>query len=112
MAGIDPDIISRAQEVESLLQRKEDLVASCARMTAKEMKELEYVEQLARRFLEADFSRSIPRSNEQGTTKCFRSLLEEIVGSIEQGGSPISVAEGDTEGCTLPDSNSPSLLSP
>ncbi|KAK2827800.1 hypothetical protein FQN49_007330, partial [Arthroderma sp. PD_2] len=40
MAGIDPEIIFRAQEIEALVHRKEDLVASCARMTTKEVDEL------------------------------------------------------------------------
>lgn len=41
MAGIDTGIVSRAQEIEALIHRKEDLVASCARMTAREAEELE-----------------------------------------------------------------------
>lgn len=41
MAGIDPAIVSRAQEIEAMLYRKEDLVAICGRMTAREVEELE-----------------------------------------------------------------------
>lgn len=41
MAGIDPEIVSRAREIEALIHRKEDLVASCASMTAREVEELE-----------------------------------------------------------------------
>ncbi|KAK2799306.1 MutS protein msh5 [Onygenales sp. PD_10] len=72
MNGIDPAIISRANEIGTLAARGEDLVVICAKMSADEMDELEDArllshlgklnaeigmqESMARRFLEADFS--------------------------------------------------------
>ncbi|KAK2750532.1 MutS protein msh5 [Onygenales sp. PD_40] len=56
MNGIDPAIISRANEIGTLAARGEDLVVICAKMSADEMDELEDAENMARRFLEADFS--------------------------------------------------------
>ncbi|EZF33889.1 hypothetical protein H101_02549 [Trichophyton interdigitale H6] len=110
MAGIDPEIVSRAQEIEALIHRKEDLVASCARMTAKEAEELEQAEHLAREFLEADFL-NIGVGKETPTT-CARSLLEEIIGDTVDEVSHIMESDENIENSPTPAVNSPSLLSP
>lgn len=39
--GIDPVIVSRANEIEKLAHQGEDLAAVCAKMTTQEMSELE-----------------------------------------------------------------------
>ncbi|PGH34737.1 DNA mismatch repair protein MSH5 [[Emmonsia] crescens] len=54
--GIDAAIISRANEIGTLAARGEDLVVICAKMSVDEMDELEEAENMARRFLGADFS--------------------------------------------------------
>ncbi|OAL67108.1 DNA mismatch repair protein Msh5 [Trichophyton rubrum] len=110
MAGIDTGIVSRAQEIEALIHRKEDLVASCARMTAREAEELEQAEHLARKFLEADFSNV--GSGEETTTTCARSLLEEIIGSRMDEVSRVMGSDENIENSPPPAVNSLSLLSP
>ncbi|EFR01530.1 mismatch repair protein 5 [Nannizzia gypsea CBS 118893] len=110
MAGIDPAIISRAQGIERLLHRKEDLVAICARMTAREVGELERAERLARRFLEADFSNT--HSGEEEPTNRVRSLLEEMIGSEVDEVSHTIESEENMENSPTPTAHSPSLLSP
>ncbi|OAX79667.1 actin cytoskeleton-regulatory complex protein PAN1 [Emergomyces africanus] len=54
--GIDPAIISRANEIGTLAARGEDLVVICAKMSVSEMDELEEAESMARRFLGTNFS--------------------------------------------------------
>ncbi|QQK46857.1 DNA mismatch repair protein MutS, core [Penicillium digitatum] len=58
--GIDPAIVSRANEIASLLARGENIVAACAVLSLEEMKDLKEANSLARGFLEVDFSRGGP----------------------------------------------------
>ncbi|PGH01372.1 DNA mismatch repair protein MSH5 [Blastomyces parvus] len=80
--GIDPAIISRANEIGTLAARGEDLVVICAKMSADEMGELEEAESMARRFLGADFSHG-PSGVDVGSednTERPEALLENIIG--------------------------------
>ncbi|OQE40807.1 hypothetical protein PENCOP_c005G07611 [Penicillium coprophilum] len=54
--GIDPAVVSRANEIASLSARGENIVAACANLSPGEMQDLEEANSLARGFLEADFS--------------------------------------------------------
>ncbi|KAJ5794039.1 DNA mismatch repair protein MutS core [Penicillium paradoxum] len=54
--GIDPAIVSRANEIASLSARGENIVAACAILSPEEMEDLEEADTLARSFLEVDFS--------------------------------------------------------
>ncbi|OQE05305.1 hypothetical protein PENVUL_c025G03028 [Penicillium vulpinum] len=54
--GIDPAIVSRANEIASLSARGENIVAACAVLSPEEMQDLEEANSLARGFLEVDFS--------------------------------------------------------
>ncbi|KAJ5827148.1 DNA mismatch repair protein MutS core [Penicillium robsamsonii] len=54
--GIDPAIISRANEIASLSARGENIVAACAVLSPGEMQDLEEANSLARGFLGVDFS--------------------------------------------------------
>ncbi|KAH8697365.1 putative DNA mismatch repair protein Msh5 [Talaromyces proteolyticus] len=56
MNGIDPAIVSRANELVSLSARGENLVSACARLSEKEKKILEEAETTARNFLGLDLS--------------------------------------------------------
>ncbi|CAP91952.1 Pc13g08830 [Penicillium rubens Wisconsin 54-1255] len=62
--GIDPAIVSRANEIASLSARGENIVAACAVLSSEEMQDLEeachYKNSLARGFLEIDFSQGGP----------------------------------------------------
>ncbi|CAG8886991.1 unnamed protein product [Penicillium egyptiacum] len=58
--GIDPAIVSRANEIASLSARGENIVAACAVLSSEEMQDLEEANSLARGFLEIDFSRGGP----------------------------------------------------
>ncbi|KAK2795607.1 hypothetical protein FQN50_009713 [Emmonsiellopsis sp. PD_5] len=79
MNGIDPAIISRANEIGTLAARGEDLVVVCAKMSADEMDELEDAESMARRFLEADFSEDAFRRGGGGGYERPGVILESIV---------------------------------
>ncbi|CRG85001.1 MutS protein homolog 5 [Talaromyces islandicus] len=57
MNGIDPAVVSRADELASLSSRGENLVLACARLSKKEEGILEEAEYAARSFLELDLSR-------------------------------------------------------
>ncbi|KAI9820001.1 MAG: MutS protein msh5 [Pycnora praestabilis] len=63
MHGVDHAIIDRADELILLSARGEDLVSACARISAKEVEDLENAEAVARRFLEVD----IPDYDEENT---------------------------------------------
>ncbi|KAK4862179.1 hypothetical protein LT330_003317 [Penicillium expansum] len=54
--GIDPAIVSRANEIASLSARGENIVAACAILSTEEIQDLEEANSLARGFLEIDFS--------------------------------------------------------
>ncbi|KGO51449.1 DNA mismatch repair protein MutS, core [Penicillium expansum] len=54
--GIDPAIVSRANEIAFLSARGENIVAACAVLSSEEMQDLEEANSLARGFLEIDFS--------------------------------------------------------
>ncbi|KAJ5332567.1 DNA mismatch repair protein MutS core [Penicillium brevicompactum] len=54
--GIDPVVVSRANEITSLLARGENIVAACAALLPGEMEDLEEADLLARNFLEIDFT--------------------------------------------------------
>ncbi|CAG8230586.1 unnamed protein product [Penicillium nalgiovense] len=58
--GIDPAIVSRANEIASLSARGENIVAACAVLSSEEMRDLEEANSLARGFLEIDFSQGGP----------------------------------------------------
>ncbi|KAJ5588898.1 DNA mismatch repair protein MutS core [Penicillium hordei] len=58
--GIDPAIVSRANEIASLSARGENIVAACAVLSSEEMQDLEEADSLARGFLEIDFSQGGP----------------------------------------------------
>ncbi|KAJ5486021.1 DNA mismatch repair protein MutScore [Penicillium desertorum] len=58
--GIDPAIVSRANEIASLSARGENIVAACAVLSSEEMQDLEEANSLARGFLEIDFSQGGP----------------------------------------------------
>jgi DNA mismatch repair protein MSH5 len=55
MNGIDSVIVERADELILLAARGEDLIAACTKLSGDEARELEYAEQIGRRFLEQDF---------------------------------------------------------
>ncbi|KLJ07360.1 DNA mismatch repair protein MSH5 [Blastomyces silverae] len=71
--GIDPAIISRANEIGTLAARGEDLVVICAKMPADEMGELEEAESMARRFLGAGVG-------SEDNSELPEALLENIIG--------------------------------
>ncbi|PGH21494.1 hypothetical protein AJ80_03162 [Polytolypa hystricis UAMH7299] len=79
--GIDPAIITRANELSKLCLQGENLVAACARMSLTEMEALEGAESIARRFLQADFSQPFPQGSEseRGSVNDY---LDEIVSFI------------------------------
>ncbi|OJD26055.1 hypothetical protein ACJ73_02570 [Blastomyces percursus] len=83
--GIDPAIISRANEIGTLAARGEDLVVICARMSADEMGELEEAESMARRFLGADFSHGPSGAGVGSEDNGERpeALLEDIIGKSD-----------------------------
>ncbi|OJD19083.1 hypothetical protein AJ78_00956 [Emergomyces pasteurianus Ep9510] len=79
--GIDPAIISRANEIGTLAARGEDLVVICAKMSVNEMGELEEAESMARRFLGTDFSdRPNHADIRSGNDERPELLLEDIIG--------------------------------
>lgn len=113
--GIDPGIVERANEIAILSHRKADLVAACAQMTSTEMNELEDAvrlsrimfvafaetlqERIARRFLEADFSRPL-RGSASGSTRAV-SILDDVIGGSDDG-SNIDFDENQTDSQTAP----------
>ncbi|QSS49525.1 hypothetical protein I7I53_09902 [Histoplasma capsulatum var. duboisii H88] len=82
LSGIDPAIISRANEIGTLAARGEDLVVICAKMSVDEIEELGEAESMARRFLGADFSRQPNNSGVDSGNDNERPevLLENIIG--------------------------------
>ncbi|EDN03922.1 hypothetical protein HCAG_01787 [Histoplasma mississippiense (nom. inval.)] len=81
LSGIDPAIISRANEIGTLAARGEDLVVICAKMSVDEIEELGEAESMARRFLGADFSRQPNNSGVDSGNNNERPevLLENII---------------------------------
>ncbi|PGH07736.1 hypothetical protein AJ79_06213 [Helicocarpus griseus UAMH5409] len=79
--GIEPAIISRANEIGTLAARGEDLVVICAKMSADEMEKLEEAESMARRFLAADFSETAEHGDSSNETyNSPEVMLENIIG--------------------------------
>ncbi|CDM30496.1 DNA mismatch repair protein MutS, type 1 [Penicillium roqueforti FM164] len=56
MNGIDPSVISRANEFTSLSARGENIIVACSVLSSEEMQDLEEANSLVRHFLEIDFS--------------------------------------------------------
>ncbi|TPX24264.1 MutS protein msh5 [Coccidioides immitis] len=82
MNGIDLAIVSRANEIGDLSRREEDLVAACAKMTNAEINELEVAENIARNFLQANFSRPLSNIRQCSQSDTVTSILDGIVGNI------------------------------
>ncbi|KAI9779319.1 MAG: MutS protein msh5 [Geoglossum umbratile] len=79
LSGIDPAIVSRADELILFAARGEDLVAACARVSEEEVKELEAAEAVARDFLVREFNEDA--DGVSGT----KELLRDILQAIEEG---------------------------
>lgn len=84
MNGVDPVIVTRADELILLAARGEDLITACAQVSPAEARDLEDAEQIARQFLEQD----LPALDEEirGGVD-VRALLHDILSIDSSSGS-------------------------
>ncbi|KAJ6109241.1 hypothetical protein N7486_001475 [Penicillium sp. IBT 16267x] len=82
--GIDPSIISRANEIGSLAARGENLIAACAAIPAEEMQALQTADSLARKFLAIDLA------NEGGPQRDAKAILEGLFDTTDQNDTKLS----------------------
>jgi DNA mismatch repair protein MSH5 len=76
MNGIDPAVVTRAEELILLSARGEDLVVACAKLSDGETKDLEDAERIARKFLEHDFP---PANSKNYSRDDVQNMLERIL---------------------------------
>lgn len=65
MNGVPEAVINRAKAISLLIDRNEDIVAACARLSVSEQCQLEAAEEVARRFLSCDLHEWVISNNNQ-----------------------------------------------
>lgn len=102
MNGIDAAIVGRASDISTMIARGEDLVASCAGVSARELSEVKLAEEMAHRLLETDVPSSPASTTGESTAM---SVLDQLIGSEtrdgdgrEQAVTTLSCASQSTDG--------------